>query len=116
MIKFVADENFRDHIINGLREREPSVDLVRVQDIGLASTPDPDILEWAADTGRIVLTHDVATMPVHATDRLNAGVPMQGLFLIPQSRQTGEMIDELQLIMECSSADEWTGQITYLPL
>ena len=116
MIKFVADENFRDNIINGLREREPLVDLVRVQDIGLANTPDPEILEWAANTGRIVLTHDVATMPVHATDRMNEGFPMQGLFLIPQSRLTGEIIDELQLIMECSLAGEWAGQIRYLPL
>ena len=116
MIKFVADENFNARIINGLKRRNPSVDLARVQDVGLANTPDSEILQWAADTGRIVLTHDVATMPVDATDRLNAGLPMPGLFLIPQSRRTGEAIDELLLIIECSSADEWAGQIKYIPL
>ena len=116
MIRFVADENFNGHIINGLKIRNPSIDLVRVQDIGLANSPDSEILKWAADTGRIVLTHDLATMPVDADDRLNAGLPMPGLFLIPQSRETGAMIDELQLIIECSSAEEWEGKVRYLPL
>ena len=41
---------------------------------------------------------------------------MAGLFLIPQNRHRGEVIEELLLIIECSSADEWEGQIKYVPL
>src|SRR5260370_5248985 len=42
--------------------RRADLDVVRVQDIGLNATPDPDILAWAAVEGRILLTHDRDTM------------------------------------------------------
>jgi hypothetical protein len=38
-------------------------EVVRVQDVGLVQTPDPDILEWAASQGRVLLSHDVSTVP-----------------------------------------------------
>ena len=37
---------------------EPTLDIVRVQDVGLRTASDPDILAWAASEGRILLTHD----------------------------------------------------------
>jgi hypothetical protein len=37
------------------------------------NTPDPDVLEWAAREGRILLTHDVNTMLGHAWDRVRLG-------------------------------------------
>lgn len=116
MIRFAADENFNAHIISGLLERDSAIDVVRVQDVGLASSEDQLVLEWAAREGRILLTHDVATMPRFAADRLEAGLPMPGMFLISQSRSIGDVIEELLLISECSLDDEWDGRITYLPL
>ena len=48
MLRLVSDENFNGDIIRGLFRRLPELDLVRVQDVGLMQTPDPDILQWAA--------------------------------------------------------------------
>ena len=44
--------------------------MTRVQDVGLAGAADPVILGWAASEGRILLTHDAATMPGFAYARL----------------------------------------------
>ncbi len=62
MIRLAADEDFDDDILRALSRRLPDVDLVRVQDAGLRSAADAEILEWAAHAGRVLLTHDVSTM------------------------------------------------------
>ncbi len=59
MIRFLADENFNINIVLGLRQRNPYLDIVRVQEVGLTTADDPVVLEWAAEAGRVVLTHDV---------------------------------------------------------
>ncbi|MFY7934380.1 MAG: DUF5615 family PIN-like protein, partial [Microcystis aeruginosa] len=57
MIKLLVDENFDNTIVRGLFRRNPMLDMVRVQDVGLSGMDDPTILEWAAQEGRVLLTH-----------------------------------------------------------
>jgi hypothetical protein len=71
MLRLAADENFNNDIVRGVRRRNPAVDIVRVQDAELSAADDPTILEWAAQSGRVLLTHDVATMTRHAYDRVS---------------------------------------------
>lgn len=66
MLRFVADENFNGDIVRGLLLRQPDLDIVRVQDVDLAGSDDPDVLAWSAENDRIILTHDRATMPDYA--------------------------------------------------
>lgn len=47
MVRFLADENFNNQIVRGILRRNPNVDIVRVQDMGLSETDDPTVLEWA---------------------------------------------------------------------
>lgn len=61
-VQFVADENFNRRIVVGLQRRIANIDVVRVQDVGLRSADDPAVLQWAADHGRVLLTHDAKTM------------------------------------------------------
>lgn len=44
MLRLLADENFNGDIVRGLRLREASTDVVRVQDVGLRGAEDPDLL------------------------------------------------------------------------
>jgi hypothetical protein len=48
VISFAADENFDGTIIRGLLKRNPALDIVRIQDVGLAGADDPRVLEWTA--------------------------------------------------------------------
>lgn len=50
---------------------------MRVQDAGLSGSDDPTVLEWAAQEGRVLLTHDVATITHHAYERVRAGSQCQ---------------------------------------
>ena len=69
---FITDEGFNRNILRGVLARDPAIAIVRVQDVGLSGASDPDILEWAAQEGRIVLTHDKRTMRADAIARLIA--------------------------------------------
>lgn len=116
MLKLAADENFNYDIIRGLLDRNPDIDLVRIQDVGLAGVDDPSVLSWAAQEERVLLTHDVQTMTHYAYARVKSGQPMPGVFEISRKIPLGIVIDNLVLIVECSLEDEWEGQVRYLPL
>jgi predicted nuclease of predicted toxin-antitoxin system len=116
MVRLLSDENFNGDIVRGLLLRRPGLDLVRVQDVGLETAEDPDILVWAAEHSRIILTHDGATMPDFSYMRVLAGEPMPGLFVVPDRLPVRQAIDELLLIDACSEQAEWAGLVLYLPL
>ena len=116
MLRLAADENFNSDIVRGLRRRNPDVDLVRVQDMGLSGANDQAVLAWAAREGRVLLTHDVTTLTRHAYDRVQAGQPMPGVFELSRRVPLGQAIDDILLLAECSIDGEWEGQIRYLPL
>ena len=116
MIKFLTDENFNNQIVRGVLRQNPDIDVVRVQDVGLQGADDPDVLSWAAKEERIVLTHDVATMITFAYERVQASLPMPGLFEVKRGVPTGLVIEEIILIAECSLGVEWEAQVRFLPL
>ncbi|MFV0315350.1 MAG: DUF5615 family PIN-like protein [Microthrixaceae bacterium] len=71
-VRFLADENFNRKIVVGLQRRIEDLDLVRVQDVSLRTAEDPEVLEWAAEHGRVLLTHDIQTVPDFAHRRVIA--------------------------------------------
>lgn len=116
MLRFATDENFNGDIVRGLLRRNPKLDIVRVQDVGLSGADDPSVLKWAADEGRIAVTHDISTLPKHALDRVVAGQRMPGVFAVRSVAPIGQATDDLILLDECSIECEWEGQVRFLPL
>jgi hypothetical protein len=116
MIRLAADENLNNDIIRGVLRRQPDLDIVRVQDVGLSSADDPVVLEWAAQEERVLLTHDVSTITKYTYERVRAGKPMPGVFEIGRTVPIGRAIEDVLLLAECSLDGEWEGQVRYLPL
>lgn len=116
MLRFAADENFNNDIVRGVLRRNPDLDIVRVQDVGLSGTDDPALLAWCAQEGRALLTHDVSTITKYAYERLQTGQPMPGVFEVSRGTPIGQVIEDIVLLAECSLAGEWEGQVRYLPL
>jgi hypothetical protein len=114
--RFLVDEDFDNDILRGTLRRMPDLDIVRAQDVGLSGAEDPAVLEWAAQEGRVLLTHDVSTMTKFAAERVRTGLSMPGVFAVSQSVPVGKVIEEVQLVAECSVKGEWEGQVRYLPL
>jgi hypothetical protein len=117
-MKFATDEDFNNRILRGVLRRQPRLDIVRVQDVLTREERDDDqkILEWLATEQRVLFTHDVTTMRPYAEARVAEGKPMPGVFEVSQYSPIGQAIEEILLVIECSFADEWEGQILFLPL
>ena len=114
-VKFLTDQNFDNNILRGLLRRQPELDIIRVQDVGLSEAEDPTVLEWAAQESRVLLTHDVKTMPDYAWQRLAEGLPMAGVIAINNSQASmGQIIEDILILAEFE--EDCVGRIRYVPL
>jgi hypothetical protein len=116
MLRYLADEDFDNRILRAFRRRQPDLDWIRVQDIGLSGGEDESVLQFAADNQRVVLTRDVSTMTSAAYGRIERAEPMLGLIVVPHRTAIGRAIDELIFLAKESASDEWVGQVVWLPL
>lgn len=116
MLDLAADENFKQQIVSGLRRRLPRLDLVTVRSAGIAGALDPEVLSWAAQEGRVLLTHDTRTMKGHAYARVAAGEAMPGVVEVPDLMSIGQAIEELALVIELAKPEEIRDRVLRLPL
>jgi predicted homoserine dehydrogenase-like protein len=116
-LALLADENFHGGIMRGLARRSPTVDLVRVQDVGMGGADDEVVLAWAAQNGRVLLTHDVQTITAFAYGRVEAGLPVSGVIEVNANLALGQAIDEVLLVAEAMSEEEIVARIiVFIPL
>ena len=116
MLRLLIDHDFNDKIFLGLRARVPKLDALTARTVGLEQKPDTALLAWAAIEDRIVLSHDVQTMPGFAISRVRRGDPMPGLVVVRQQLPIGQAVEELTMLVLCSDQSEWQNLIIYLPL
>ena len=69
----------------------------------------------AADQNRILVTHDLKTMPRHFGEFLMTGRTCPGVFLVSQYEAIGVIVTELVLIWAASDGEEWENRIVKLP-
>ena len=56
--RFQADHDLNEAIVDGVCRREPAVEFLRARHAGLARSPDPTVLEYAAAEGFILVSHE----------------------------------------------------------
>ena len=113
--KFLADTNFDLVMLAAAKRRAPGLDFQTAQDMGLAGLADPDVLAVAARAGRVLLTHDVRTMPRHFAAFIGEHTST-GVIVIPQSLPRRHVVEDLLLIWGAMEAEEWINLMWYLPL
>ena len=116
MISFLVDQNFNEHIMDGLTRRDANLIFTHVRDVDLAAAPDPQILEWTATHGLVLLTHDGKTIPAFAHARVAAGQPMPGVFLVDDRMPIGQAIEEILLAVHCLTPEECKDIVRYFPM
>jgi hypothetical protein len=80
----------------------------------LHEVADPILLARARDLDRILVTHDVSTMPRHFAAFLAspaADEPSPGIMFVSQSLPLGQAVEELFAIWSCSRHDEWRNRV-----
>jgi len=75
-----------------LRRAEPGIDIRTATDAGLEGLQDPEVLQIAANSGRVLVSQDRRTMPLHFS-RYVARAQSPGV--IPNASDAAEWIDRL---------------------
>lgn len=112
--RFLADADFNQKIVFGLRRREPTIDFQTARQGNVLGRPDPEVLSIAARENRILVSHDRATMPAHFA-RFTAAQSNPGLIIISQETDIGAVIEDLLLIWAGSTLGEWRDKIGFIP-
>ncbi|SPF55115.1 conserved hypothetical protein [Candidatus Sulfopaludibacter sp. SbA4] len=77
--------------------------------------PDPQVLDLAESLGRVLVTHDVTTMPgwfQQCVEKRRCA----GLILVPDKLPIRDAIEDLLLIWRLTEAEEWINHMQRLPL
>lgn len=104
-VRFLADANFNQKIVWGLLLREPSVDFALPQAMIPERMNDADVLDLAHSAGRILVSHDVTTLP-RWFDECVAERHCAGLILVPARVPIQSVIEDLQIIWNLTEAEE----------
>jgi len=114
-IRFQADADLNEVIIDGVRRREPAIDFQTANDVDLRGLTDFEVLEIAARENRILVSHDFKTMPAAFAEFLRER-SSPGVFILPQNTEFHAAIESLLMIWTASDAAEWSNRICRLPL
>jgi predicted nuclease of predicted toxin-antitoxin system len=115
MVRFLADASLNHYIVTACRRREPAIDFLSALEADLEGISDPEVLALAAAADRILVTHDVHTMPQHFGDFLLSGGHSPGVFLVSQRIPVAEVAEALVLIWGASNPSEWQDLILEIP-
>jgi predicted nuclease of predicted toxin-antitoxin system len=113
-IRFQADADFNQNIVTGVLRREPTIDFQTALTAGLEGVQDIEVLEIAAKEGRILVSHDRRTMPLHFAEFIITH-NSSGVLIVSQDVSIQEAIDTLILIWAVYSSEEWVNRIAYVP-
>ena len=118
---FVLDENLRGPlwglIARHNQKGNDPIDVVRVGDSDAPplGTKDPELLRWAEDQGRIVISHDKRTMPAHVASHLAAGRHSPGVMILRSEVSLRDIKEFLVLAAYATDPVEWADAVRYVP-
>lgn len=113
-IALYMDEHVHRAITVGLRLR--GIDVLTVQEDDHRNTPDPQVLDRAAELGRVLFSQDDDLL-AEATRRQRLGVSFAGVIYAHQLHTTiGICVRDLELIAQASEPHELENRVQYLPL
>lgn len=115
-VRFLAEENLDFVIVQGLRLRQPQVDILTAPQAGILGFPDPAVLAYAVQHDRILISHDKRTMPDPFATFIAEGNQSPGIKLVSRKVSIGQAIEALLLVWQASSHEEWRNLITRLPM
>ena len=113
-LRFQADADLHLPIVTGLRRREPAIDFMTAKEARLTGLDDGAVLALSAGSGRMLVSHDVSTMPEAFTRFIQEQVS-PGVILISQELSYREAIAGLLRVWANTEAEDWQNVMSFLP-
>ena len=116
-VRFLLDENLDPKLNITTLRLNPTVDILRVGDQGVPalSTADPELLSFCEIAQRVLVTADRTTVPDHINAHSLADRHVWGVCFVRDGFSIYRIAQELLLIAEASTAEEWLDRIEWIP-
>jgi hypothetical protein len=112
--RFQFDNDVKGQIVRGFARIGLEADCRNAQEAALDGLDDQAVLVMAADENRILITHDLRTMPRHFAAFV-AKRRSPGVLAIPQYLPVSRAIDSLCLVWETSDHRDWENRMCLIP-
>ena len=83
-VRYQADADLKRVILLAVARQEPTVDFRSAAEAGLVALPDKEVLAASAEAGRVLVSHDLKTMPRHFGEFVQSS-QSPGVLLIPNA-------------------------------
>lgn len=114
-IRFQADNDLNQNIVKALRRVEPSINFQTAHAANLRGVPDPEVLAYAAKESRVLVSHDITTMPRHFGEFIQSA-DSAGVLIALQESPIMTVVEDLLLLWMAEEAEDWINRIRILPL
>ena len=114
-ISYQADADLNQVIVTGVLRREPAISFQSATAAKLEGVKAAQVLAIAAQQQRILISHDRKTMPSEFAEFIMNN-QSSGVIIVSRKVPIEVVIEELILIWEASSAEEWINRIAKIPL
>ena len=106
-VRYYVDEHVGSSIVHGMRRR--GVDVMTVTEAGMCGRNDEAQLEFALNTGRVIVTQDRDFLRLAASGASHAGI-----VYTPQGAPISTIVSGLLLIYSVLSAEEMIDSVEYI--
>lgn len=108
-MKFLADEHIELSVVTGLKLL--GIDVISVNEAGKRESDDEEILSFAKDNDRVIITRDSDFVKLH-----RKGAEHAGIVFIPKFLAIGKIIGEIEKISMVFEPKHIRNNIIFIPL
>ncbi len=113
-VPLYMDHNVQSAVTSQLRAR--GIDVLTAFEDGTHEMEDVNLMERATELERVLFSQDDDFLAI-ARQHQSDGHPFSGLIFGHQLKTTiGQCVEDLELISNCSNAEELRSQIQFIPL
>lgn len=113
-LRFQADNDLDQRIVTATRRLDVLIDFQSAVSANLHGVPDEEVLRLAAESNRILVSHDRRTLPAHLASFIELR-NSPGVILISRRMSVGRAAEWLHLLWAASEMKEYENVIYDLP-
>ncbi len=115
MLRLLADSNLNHHLLTACRRRAKTIDFLSATKARIEKLSHTDLLKYAAEEDRILVTHDIDILPAKFTNYLGSGALSPGVFLLHPQTPIADATSWLELASFAADHTDWQDQILEIP-
>jgi len=115
MLHLLADVSLNHHLITACHRKRAALHFLTAPKAGIEGMSNMDLLRFAAEQDRILISHDVQSLPYDFSRFLESGASSPGVFLLDPITPIADAAAWLDLASLASEPEDWDQLIVEIP-